>query len=104
MLLTEADAGRAIELHIGDRLKVSLPSNPTAGFQWEVSVGDNAILRPNGEPQFEPFSNAVGSGGKETLFFEAVGTGYMRLKLIYHRPFEKGVSNAKAFEVDVTVR
>src|SRR6266508_2690184 len=43
--LTEADTGRSIELHIGDELEVTLPSNPTTGFQWEVSAVDTSILR-----------------------------------------------------------
>lgn len=102
--LTEADAGRSIELRVGDKLEVTLPGNPTTGFQWEVSVGDTAILRPSGEPEFEPSSSAVGSGGKITMHFEAVGTGQMRLTLIYHRPFEKDVPPAQTFEVTVTVR
>ena len=73
--LTEADAGHSIELRVGDKLEITLPGNPTTGFQWEVSVGDTAILQPSGEPEFEPSSSAVGSGGNVTLRFEAVGTG-----------------------------
>jgi len=102
--LTEADAGRSIELRAGDKLEVALPGNPTTGFQWDVSVGDTAILRPSGEPEFEPSSSAVGGGGTITLRFAAVGTGQMGLTLIYHRPFEKDVPPAQTFEVTVTVR
>jgi len=81
-----------------------LPGNPTTGFQWEVSAVDNAILQPIGEPKFEPSSNAVGSGGMITLRFETVEIGKTRLKLIYHRPFEKDVPPAETFEVTITVR
>jgi inhibitor of cysteine peptidase len=102
--LSEADAGRLIELRAGDKLEITLPGNPTTGFQWEVSVGNTAILQPSGEPEFKPSSNAVGSGGKITLRFEAVGSGQMALKLIYHRPFEKDVPPSQTFEVTLTVR
>ena len=102
--LTEVDAGRSIELRGGDKLEITLPGNPTTGFQWDVSVGDTAILRPSGEPEFEPSSRAVGGWGKFTLRFAAVGTGQMGLTLIYHRPFEKDVPSAQTFEVTVTVR
>ncbi len=102
--LTEADTGRSIELHIGDELEVTLPANPTTGFQWEVSAVDTSILRSIGKPKFEPSNDAVGSGGQVTLRFKAVEVGQTGLKLIYHRPFEKDVLPAKTFEVTVTVR
>lgn len=101
--LTEADAGRSIKLHVGDKLEVTLPGNLTTGFQWDASVVDTAILRPIDEPEFEPFSSAVGGGGKFTLRFAAVGTGQTDLTLIYHRPFEKDVLPAQTFEATVTV-
>ena len=102
--LTEADAGRLVELRVGDTLEVILPGNPTTGFQWEVSEINSAILEPIGEPKFEPSSNAVGSGGNVTLRFEAVGTGQTELKLIHHRPFEENVPPIQTFEVTITVR
>jgi len=39
-----------------------------------------------------------------TLRFETVEIGKTRLKLIYHRPFEKDVPPAETFEVTITVR
>jgi inhibitor of cysteine peptidase len=102
--ITEADADRTVELHVGDRLELTLPVNPTTGFQWEVSELDSAILRSVGEQTFEPSSNAVGSGGQVTLRFEAVGSGQTELKLILHRPFEKDVPPTQTFEVTVMIK
>src|SRR4026208_2130557 len=102
--LTEADAGRLVELRVGDILEVILPGNPTTGFQWGFSEINSAILEPIGEPKFEPSSNAVGSGGNVTLRFETVGTGQTELKLIHHRPFEENVPPAQTFEVTITVK
>ena len=102
--ITETDAGRLIELSVGDRLEVTLSSNPTTGFQWEVSHGDATVLRPVGEPKSAPAGEAVGSPGSTTLLFEAVASGETQLVLIYHRPFEKGVPAARTFEVPVRVR
>lgn len=102
--LTKADTGRLIDLYVGDKLEVTLPGNPTTGFQWDIRDIDPAILRTSGEPEFEPFSSRVGSGGNIIMYFEAVRTGQMKLALIYHRPFEKDVPPAQTFEVTVTVR
>src|SRR5262245_47871717 len=101
--LTETDDGRLIELKVGDKLEVTLPGNPTTGFQWEVSDVDSIILTPIGGPEFEPSSNAIGSGGNITLRFEAVGAGQTELKLIYHRPFEENVPPVQTFQVSITV-
>jgi len=102
--ITEADAGRQFELQVGDTLEIRLPVNPTTGFQWEVSDLDSAILRPVGEPAFEPSSNGVGSGGQVTLRFQAVQAGQTELALILHRPFEKDVPPIQTFEVTVIVK
>jgi len=102
--ITEADNGRAIELRVGDKLEVTLPGNPTTGFQWEVSNVDSLILTPVGEPEFKPSSNAVGSGGNVILRFEAIGAGQTELKLIHHRPFEKNVAPIQTFELRVRVK
>ena len=104
MQLSEADASRQVELHVGDILELTLPVNPTTGYQWETSDLDSAILRPVGEQTFEPSSNAVGSGGEVTLRFEAIGTGQTALKLILRRPFEKDVSPIQMFEAIVIVQ
>jgi len=102
--LIEADSGRSVELHPGDKLEVTLPANPTTGFQWEVSAGNTAILQSNGEAEFQPSSSATGSGGSTTFHFQAIGPGQMQLKLIYHRPFEKDIPPVQTFEVNIIVR
>ena len=102
--ITEADAGRLVELHVGDVLELTLPANPTTGYQWESGQLDSAILRPVGEQTFEPSSNAVGSGGLVTMHFEAMGAGQTELNLILHRPFEKDVPPIQTFEVLVIVK
>lgn len=104
MRLTETDAGRSIRLRAGDPLEITLASNPTTGFQWEVSAGDSAVLRQRGEPLFIPGGSAPGRGGQVTLTFEAVGAGQTALKLIYHRPFETGVAPAQTYAVTVIVQ
>ena len=104
MQLTEADSGRVIELDVGDQLNITLPANPTTGFQWEVSNIDSTILRQIGESEFEPASNAVGSGGQFKIRFEVVGAGQTELQLIHHRTFEENVAPIQTFEVNITVK
>ena len=102
--ITEADAGSLVEMHVGDVLELTLPANPTTGYQWEVKDLDSAILQPVGEQTFKPSSNAVGSAGLATLRFEAVAVGQTELKLILHRSFEKDVPPIQTFEATVIVK
>ena len=102
--VSEEDANSTISLSVGDKLEVVLEGNPTTGYQWERVSGDEAIVMQVGEPGFEPDSNALGSGGKVTLRFEAVGAGEAVLRLIYHRSFEPDVPPLEIFEVTVTVK
>lgn len=102
--ISEADAGRLIELSAGDKLEITLPGNPTTGFQWDVSAGDPAVLQLSDEPEFESSDSMVGGKGNIILRFTAVGPGEIELKLIYHRPFEKDLPYAQTFNVTVTVR
>jgi inhibitor of cysteine peptidase len=100
----EKDANSTVSLRVGDALEVILQGNPTTGYQWERASGEDTILKQVGDPEFNPDSSALGSGGKVTLRFEAGAAGQTVLRLIYHRSFEPDVPPLKTFEVTVTVK
>jgi inhibitor of cysteine peptidase len=104
MVLTAKDNGSQAELEQGQALLVTLESNPTTGYRWEVSGSVEPALRQIGEAEFQPQSDLVGAPGVETLRFEAVGPGELTLKLVYHRPWEKGVEPLETFSVYVSIR
>jgi inhibitor of cysteine peptidase len=83
---------------------VKLKGNPTTGYTWETAEVDETILKPMGAAEFKPDRDAIGAGGTLTLHFKAVGEGTTRLRLIYHRPFEKNTPPIKSFEIDVEVK
>jgi inhibitor of cysteine peptidase len=104
LTLSEEDAGKTIEMVTGETLTIALQGNPTTGYLWEVESGDAKLLKQVGEGEFEPDSDAVGSGGKVSLQFEAAAPGEMHLRLVYHRPWEQGVPPEKTFEVTIVVK
>jgi len=57
-----------------------------------------------GKIEFAPESGLLGAPGKQILRFEAVGLGQSTLKLVYHRPWEKGVEPAREFSVQAVGR
>lgn len=102
--VSEADAGRSIELRAGDRLEVALAGNPTTGYSWAVTAKDPAVLSQVGEPAFKPDSTLIGSGGTVTTGFQAQGEGRTVLRLAYQRSWEKDVPAIKTFEVTIVVK
>jgi len=97
------DNGRWIDLNEGQVLVVTLEANPSAGYTWEAVEANEKILRQTGEIEFEPGSGLLGAPGNQILRFEAVSGGQTTLKLIYHRPWEKGVEPAGTFSIQVVV-
>ena len=68
--ITDADNGTQITVKSGDLVTLTLVSNPTTGFSWQVMDIDNAILVQDGEPEYKqsPGSEGlVGAGGTETF-------------------------------------
>lgn len=102
--VTEEQNGGLVALSVRDKLRVVIDGNPTTGFLWEVEDLDGSLLRQIGEPSFKPYSDLTGSGGDFALTFEALKAGATRLRLIYHRPFEKGVPPGRVYEVLVDIQ
>lgn len=100
-----ADAnGQTIELAAGQKLVLSLESNPTTGFDWEVSEIDEAVIKQSGESEFKSESDLLGAGGVRTFTFEAVAAGTSTLKLVYHRSWEKDIPPEQEFTVTINVK
>jgi len=102
-MLTEADDGRTVELHVGDAVRVTLPENATTGYRWEVDRLDAGVVSSEGSEPHYP-GGAIGSGGKVTFAFKAqkAGTGEVALK--YWRRFEGDSSIVRRFRINLSVK
>jgi len=103
----EKDDGSQVELEQGQILVVTLESNPTTGYRWEVAEIQESILEQMGEAEFKPSQTGeppiVGAGGWEIFRFKAISAGQMTLQLVYHRPWEEGVEPINTFSIEVVV-
>jgi predicted secreted protein len=103
----ENDADSQVELEQGQILVVTLESNPTTGYRWEVVENQESILQQMGEAEFKQSDTGgpplVGAGGWEIFRFKAISTGQTSLKLVYHRPWEEGVEPINTFSIEVVV-
>lgn len=83
--LDASDNGGQVELEVGQVLAITLETNPTTGYWWDVAELDDAILRQMGSPLYQPLGSEEedGAGGLGTFRFEAVGVGQTTLELAY---------------------
>ena len=106
--VNEQDNDGQIELEQGQVLVVTLQSNPTTGYSWEVSENQEKILQQMGDSEFisQDTGDApiVGAGGWEIFRFKAVSAGQVTLKLIYRRPWEEDVEPVTKFSLNVVVK
>ena len=102
------DNGRRVDLKPGQVLVVTLESNPSTGYQWEVSAVDTAVIQQMGEAEFlssvSTGKQIVGAGGMERFRFKALKVAESSLKLVYHRLWEKEAEPAGTFLVQIIVR
>ncbi len=101
------DTDGQVELEQGQILVVTLESNPTTGYGWEVAEIQESILEQMGEAEFKPSETGeppiVGAGGWEIFRFKAISAGQMTLQLVYLQPWEEGVEPINTFSIEVVV-
>jgi len=106
-LVTDEDAGRTLDLRVGDHLMVVLQGNPTTGYEWSNALlYEYAVLRELAEPEYRPTSmdtGMVGAGGLYIFRFEAVDVGPQAFRFVYQRSWETNDSD-REFVFDVIVR
>jgi inhibitor of cysteine peptidase len=98
------DNGRQVELKPGQTLAVTLESNASTGYTWEVIELDENIFRQIGEPEFRMKGNRPGDPNEMTIRFRAVNAGQTTLKLLYHRRWEAEEVPQETFSIDVRVQ
>ena len=100
------ESGGTLSMAPGDILVVSLPSNPTTGYSWQVIAVDATTLVQQGEPVYVQSPGAggsVGAGGTEVFRFEAARAGTVTLTLGYLRPWEEGIPPVETFTIAVVI-
>ena len=98
------------EIGIGDTLIVTLESNPTTGFEWELrEFSEEGILELMGS-EYQPGEEAKqdtpvpGAGGLEVWTFKGLKKGQTVIFLDYNQPWDGGIKGDKFLMVRVTVK
>jgi C1A family cysteine protease len=101
--VTGQENGRHVQLR-GEVLALSLESNPSTGYGWQVRGVDRSVLRQVGAEEWASASpGLLGAPGTQTLRFAGVGRGRTTLDLVYARSWQAGAAPARSFTIQVDV-
>jgi predicted secreted protein len=103
MAINEDYNNKEYQVTVGQNFYVSLNSNPTTGYTWNIKNVNEKVLVPMGNAyRSNDYNNLLGQGGKEIWQFKALQAGVTELQLTYARPWES-VQPAQIFALKVTV-
>ena len=94
-----------ISARLNQSFSISLPANPTTGYQWFVYY-DHALLRLESS-EFEIGTVAaatprVGAGGTSVFVFTPLQPGKTTIRFVYKRSWENIVADTRAYHVQIT--
>lgn len=106
LVMTEKDSGRTLRLNRGDTVTLHLDANPSTGYLWKFGSPpyDESVVILRGDRYTHPSELLAGSPGKRILTFVASASGRTGVRLIYVRPWERGVLPAKEFNMLLIVK
>ena len=92
MFFTVKQAGNnnVIKVDAGSNFTITLESNPTTGYKWEIANMLDVRLLELVDSKYEPTrTDLVGAPGKEKWTFKAKKVGKTIVSFDYARPWEK---------------
>lgn len=100
--------GSDVTLAVDDLLVVTLDSNKTTGYSWNLSaISDTSVIAKAGDTEYiNPTPTdppLMGQGGQEVWTFEALAAGTATISMKYIRTWETEAEPAETFEITVTV-
>lgn len=79
-----------IETTVGKSFTITLDSNPTTGYQWQITRQmDTGMVELIDSQYIAPKTGLVGAPGKEEWHFRAIREGKAIISFDYVRPWEK---------------
>lgn len=92
------------EIEIGDKIFITLCSNPSTGFKWGYEMSGEDAVKEEGYDYEEPKDDVVGAAGKDIWTFEGANKGTTEIFMSYSQPWEGGTKNEWTYKITVTVK
>jgi inhibitor of cysteine peptidase len=95
---------KTVDAETGQHFDISLESNPSTGYSWQVVQSPNKkVVRVLDSHFVEPSGDALGAPGTEVWQFQAVGKGTTKMVMEYSQPWEKSAPPAKRYTLTINV-
>lgn len=101
--ISATDNDSRVTLGVGQTLVLSLESNLTTGYGWEIAEIDEDVLKQTYYEYKPDQPTLIGSGGQDVWNFRAEAEGNTTLLLRYRRPWEEK-EPIQTFRVEVVVQ
>lgn len=102
--ITMDNKGQNYDFAVGQKFQVTLPSNQTTGYKWEVdNISEKAIEQIKNEYKLSnkySNQNIVGAGGEEIWTFKVIKIERSRIKMKYLKSWDK---TAVTNEFNITI-
>ena len=97
-----SSSGKRVEVFVGSSVIVTLDSNVTTGYSWDLKeISNPAVLEKTDNKYIAPTSNLMGAGGQEVWTFKALAPGTTNLNMEYSQPWAGGQKAARSFILTV---
>jgi len=95
------DQEKTIDTGVGKEFLIALDSNPTTGYNWEVSYDDTMLSLEYEEYSAEKCEGLVGAGGTQYFAFKALKAGETEIETVYKRSWEEEIIDQREFTVNI---
>ncbi|MFX1420307.1 MAG: protease inhibitor I42 family protein [Promethearchaeota archaeon] len=90
---------KVIRVELGIIFKISLDSNPSTGYQWEVKFDPNYLRL---EDRALVLANSkLGGGGREHFSFKSLKYGKTKIAMLYKRSWESIEIKKEEFFIEI---
>ncbi|MBN1153509.1 protease inhibitor I42 family protein [candidate division KSB1 bacterium] len=104
LLLDESNHSQTFYMTKGDEVVISLESNPTTGYKWEIVAIDTQVIVEKQRSDYVSQSKRLGASGTQRFYLIASDAGNSELALEYRRSWEREVQPIKRYSVKIHVR
>ena len=105
--MQQKSQARNITMTSRDVVKITLPSNASTGFRWELTgISDMAVLTQDGVSEYvlPESSTVVGDYGQEIWTFKPLQRGTSIISLVYSQAWAGGTKAEWTIKIEVKVR